>query len=115
MKQPVLISDIVADNQSADHFGDFTKMIRRKQRCYQTEQQSFSDMQQNEQLARWLDDFTLHDAENDEDIHFTALQKHDLNLLLQKQYSLIQWEQGSGKTLAGIATGTYRMQRQNAL
>lgn len=65
-------------------------------------------MQQNEQLARWLDDFTLHDAENDEDIHFTALQKHDLNLLLQKQYSLIQWEQGSGKTLAGIATGTYR-------
>lgn len=114
MKQPVLISDIVADNQSADHFGDFAKMIRRKQRCYQTEQQSFSDMQQNEQLARWLDDFTLHDAENDEDIHFTALQKHDLNLLLQKQYSLIQWEQGSGKTLAGIATGTYRMQRQNA-
>ena len=113
MKQPVLISDIVAENQPADHYGSFAKMIRRKQRCYQTEQQKFSEMEENIELSEWLDKFMLYDAENDEEIRFTALQRHDINLLLQKQYSLIQWEQGSGKTLAGIATGIYRMQ-QNA-
>ena len=114
MKQPVLISDIVTENQSADHYGVFSKMIRHKQRCYQAEQQKFFEMKENIKLSEWLDKFMLYDAENDEEIRFTALQRHDINLLLQKQYSLIQWEQGSGKTLAGIATGIYRMRCQNA-
>lgn len=114
MKQPVLISDIVTENQSADHYGVFSKMIRHKQRCYQAEQQKFFEMKENIKLSEWLDKFMLYDAENDEKIRFTALQRHDINLLLQKQYSLIQWEQGSGKTLAGIATGIYRMRCQNA-
>lgn len=39
-------------------------------------------------------------------------QLHDLNIALQKRYTLLQWEQGSGKTLAGIAYGKYRMDRQ---
>lgn len=114
MKQPVLISDIVTENQSADHYGVFSKMIRHKQRCYQAEQQKFFEMKENIKLSEWLDKFMLFDAENDEEIRFTALQRHDINLLLQKQYSLIQWEQGSGKTLVGIATGIYRMRCQNA-
>lgn len=31
---------------------------------------------------------------------FTNLQKHDLNLVLQKRYALLNWQQGSGKTAA---------------
>ncbi len=42
-----------------------------------------------------------------------AIQRHDINLVLQKRYTLLQWEQGSGKTLAAIITGLYRMQKQH--
>ena len=48
-----------------------------------------------------------------EEIRLNEIQRHDINLTLQKRYALLQWEQGSGKTLAGIATGLYRMQNQN--
>ena len=34
-------------------------------------------------------------------------------MILQKRYGLLQWEQGSGKTLAGIAVGLYRMEHQH--
>ena len=33
--------------------------------------------------------------------------------MLQKKYGLLQWEQGSGKTLAGIAVARYRMEREH--
>lgn len=55
----------------------------------------------------------IYDAENEEDIRLNDIQKHDINLMLQKRYGLLQWEQGTGITLAGIAVGLYRMERQN--
>lgn len=42
---------------------------------------------------------------NEEEIKLNDIQRHDFNLMLQKRYGLLQWEQGSGKTLAGIAYG----------
>lgn len=113
-KEMVPISSIIAYDWPAENYGVFSKMLRRKQRCYQTEMQPFSEMSSEPHIAEWLNDFILHDAENNEDIHLTDLQKQDINRLIQKRYGLIQWEQGSGKTLAGIAVGTYRMQEQNA-
>ena len=53
------------------------------------------------------------DNENEEEIRLNDIQRHDLNLILQKRYGLLQWEQGSGKTLAGISTAMYRMEKQN--
>lgn len=44
-------------------------------------------------------------------IYLNDKQKQDINKILQKRALLLQWEQGSGKTLAGIATGQYRMQQ----
>lgn len=37
------------------------------------------------------------------------VQRHDINRMLQKQYGMLQWEQGSGKTLAAIAVGLHQM------
>lgn len=68
----------------------------------------------SEEIAKYLNGFSLYDQENEETIHLNEIQKHDLNLLLQKHYTLLQWEQGSGKTLAGIAAARYRMERQSA-
>lgn len=69
-------------------------------------------MQEDPFISLWLKEFTLWDAENEEVIQLNDMQRHDVNLMLQKRYGLLQWEQGSGKTLAAIAIGMYRMEQQ---
>ena len=71
-------------------------------------------MEQDPEIARYLDEFSVYDSENEEWIYLNDIQKHDLNLVLQKHYHILQWEQGSGKTLAGIVVGQYRMEQQHA-
>lgn len=112
MKTPVPIYEI-ASSDGLDNFPGYERLIRRKQREYITQNQSFSTMKQDEKIAKWLADFSLWDKENEEEIRLNNIQRHDLNLMLQKRYGLLQWEQGSGKTLAGIAAGMYRMQHQS--
>ena len=63
-------------------------------------------------IGKWLKEFTLWDAENEEYIYLNDVQRRDINRMLQKRYGMLQWEQGSGKTLAAIAMGLYRMQHQ---
>ena len=94
-------------------FTRYTKLIRRKQKEYERQNQQFADMELDTEISRALDYFTLWDSENEEEIRLNAMQKRDINLMLQKRYGLLQWEQGCGKTLAGIAVGLYRMECQN--
>ena len=61
-------------------------------------------MPEDPNIATWLQEFTLWDMENEEVIQLNDLQRQDINRILQKRYGLLQWEQGSGKTLAAIAT-----------
>lgn len=98
---------------STDLTPEYARLIRRKHRAYLNQSQKFSEMQQDTDIAEWLEDFQLWDQDNCELICLNENQRRDLNLVLQKQYALLQWEQGSGKTLAGIAVGRYRMQRQH--
>ena len=89
------------------------KLIRKKRRQYEIQNRQFADMKPDQHLAEYLDRTTFINKDGDT-CEFTTLQKHDLNLVLQKRYHLLQWEQGGGKTLAGISTGRYRMERQGA-
>lgn len=96
---------------------DFTtkwmeRIIRRRKEAYELQNIPFSEMQPDIEVARWLDNFALNDGERE--IRLNMKQKIDLNYFIQKPYSFIQWEQGSGKTFAGIAIGKYRMQFNNA-
>ncbi len=92
----------------------YGRLIRRKQRDYQRETKPFAKMTEDAGIAKFLSEFSVYDRENDECVHLNAIQRHDLNLVLQKRYHLLQWEQGGGKTLAGISTGLYRMTCQGA-
>ena len=62
----------------------------------------------------WLDRFQYWDEENEDWVRLNPIQKHDINLQIQKDYGFLQWEQGSGKTAAAIAVGQYRMEHQKA-
>lgn len=112
MKRPTPIYRAVMSG-ACEQFPGYERLLRRKQKAYQIQNQQFAEMDEDLEIAKWLSGFRLWDAENEEEIRLNDIQRHDLNLSLQKQYSLLQWEQGSGKTLAGIATGLYRMQKQH--
>ena len=114
MKTSVPIYRVVSSGDNPKAYGPYAQLIRHKQREYETEQRQLSEMTDDSEIADWLDKFTLYDSENEEYITLNKTQKHDINLLLQKRFMLLQWEQGSGKTLAGISSGLYRMQNQGA-
>ena len=75
------------------------KLIRKKRRQYEIQNRQFADMKPDVRLAEYLDRATFINKEGDV-CEFTELQKHDLNLVLQKRYALLNWQQGSGKTAA---------------
>ena len=75
------------------------RLIRRKRRLYYNQNRQFADMHPDRQLAEYLDRTTFINKDG-EVCEFTPLQKHDLNLVLQKRYALLNWQQGSGKTAA---------------
>ena len=75
------------------------KLIRRKQKQYEMQNLRFADMEEDVNLKEYLDRSTFINKDG-EACEFTTLQKHDLNLVLQKRYVLLNWQQGSGKTAA---------------
>lgn len=75
------------------------KLIRKKRRQYEIQNRQFTDMTPDPHLAEYLDRVTFINKDGDV-CEFTPLQKHDLNLVLQKRHALLNWQQGSGKTAA---------------
>lgn len=112
MLQPVPVYQAVLENNPEQYPG-FQRLLQKKRVEYDNQCQPFAHMTEDSQIAGWLSQFTLWDSENEEAIYLNDLQRHDMNLILQKRYGMLQWEQGSGKTLAGIAAGMYRMQNQH--
>lgn len=107
------IYKIIAEGHNASDYGCYRKFIKRKQNMYNIEQIPFEKMSQNCDIEKWINSISFYDSAKEKIIKPNEIQKHDLNLILQKRYSLLQWEQGAGKTLAGIITSKYRMEKQN--
>lgn len=114
MKERIPFYALASDQADATDLEAYGRLIRRKRRDYQRETKPFSEMTEDAGIAKYLLEFTVYDAEEEEWIHLNDIQRHDLNMVLQKRYHLLQWEQGGGKTLAGISTGLYRMTHQGA-
>ncbi len=108
---PVPIYQTVLDNKP-ESFPGYERLLRKKRREYDIQNLPFTAMAEDTQMKDWLEDFSLWDFSRIEEIRLNDIQRHDINLVLQKRYALLQWEQGSGKTLAGIAVGLYRMLNQ---
>lgn len=111
MQMPIPIYQAVLDNEP-ERFPGFECLLRRKHREYENQNQPFDDMEDDAEISVWLSSFQLWDVENEEHIHLNDIQRRDINRMLQKRYGMLQWEQGSGKTLAAIAMGLYRMKYQ---
>ena len=71
------------------------KLIRRKRREYEMQNRQFPEMEEDGRLKEYLDRCAFINKDG-ETCEFTTLQKHDLNLVLQKRHALLNWQQGSG-------------------
>ncbi len=82
------------------------QLIRKKRHRYNLQSRTFESMEPLPELTEYLDRATF--VNKDMDVcEFTNLQKHDLNLVLQKRYALLNWQQGSGKTAAVYQRAKY--------
>ena len=89
------------------------KLIRRKRRQYEMQRRQFTEMEEDAGLKEYLDRCTFINKDG-EACEFTSLQKHDLNLVLQKRYALLNWQQGSGKTAAVYHRAKYLLKFRKA-
>jgi hypothetical protein len=67
----------------------------------------------DEKIQAYLDNWSLTNSATGEIIKLTPLQSEDTNRALQKPYCLLHWEQGSGKTISGMAQMQYRLSHNN--
>ena len=86
----------------------FKKLISKKTREYKMQEQPFSELPRVEAIDRFLTDFRFIGKDGKECL-FNEIQKIDLGLCIQKRYSLLNWQMGSGKTAASYAWSKYLM------
>lgn len=96
---------------SGERFKPFKKLYDRKKKQLDRQNIPFTKMSRDAAIDKWLDDFTLIPvvpagilfAETDApEIKLNNKQKNDIGLLLQKPYDILSWEQGGGKSVAGM-------------
>lgn len=93
------------------------KFLKRKKKAMELQNQSFDMMTPDAEISEYLNRTTFLNKEK-ETCHFTERQKNDLNLVMQKRYALLNWQQGSGKTAASFhwATRLLKMKKvKNAI
>jgi len=87
------------------------KGIERKRREYERQSQPYPEMKQDARLASYIERAGFVNKEG-ELCRFTELQKHDMNLIFQKRYALLNWQQGSGKTAVAYHFARYLLPRK---
>lgn len=97
----------------SENKNNYIKLIERKKKNFINQSKDFNNMQLDFNIAKWLKETYLFDSENEEKIFLNEKQLTDTNKTLQKRYSYLQWEQGSGKTITGIFQGKYRLENNN--
>ncbi len=110
-KSKVNIYDMIYNNTYDFEDKSLLKTVMKKRKQFENQSQNFCEMLENINVKNWLDKFEL--VTEDDVIKLNSMQNHDINLFLQKQYCFVQWEQGSGKTICGIAQGNYRLENNN--
>jgi ubiquinone/menaquinone biosynthesis C-methylase UbiE len=89
------------------------KYIAKKRREFKLETTPIKELERNEELDRYIDNLTFVGMKQTT-CKFSDLQKHDAGLLFQKRFSLLNWQQGSGKTGVLYHFGKYQLNRGRA-
>lgn len=86
------------------------RIIARKRKVYELQSRKIMELERNTALDEKIKELTFLNKEL-ETCHFTELQRHDMGLIFQKPYSLLNWQQGSGKTAVAYHYAKYKEPR----
>jgi len=104
-------NDMVLYNNNP--FNSYNRLVKNKLEQYNRQSTPTKKMPYNSELNNWLNEFSLYDQSLNETIKLNDMQRKDLHNHLQKRYSILNWEQGSGKTIAGITASHYVSEHSN--
>lgn len=96
----------------------YKKFIEKKKRKFLIQEQAFNDMQNLPEIEKYLNDFNIISFGEDlfpNIIKLNQIQKNDLNKIFQKNYGILNWEQGSGKTIAGFSWVQYQLKEKKTV
>ncbi|GMX64427.1 hypothetical protein Elgi_36960 [Paenibacillus elgii] len=106
-------NDMILNNDYPFEDRTYKKLYNSKVKKFQQQSKPFREMELDPNIQTFLDELVIVDHENEEDIRLNQIQKDDTNKILQKQYGFLQWGQGSGKSVSGIANLLYRFKNNN--
>lgn len=87
------------------------KVLSRKRKEMERQQQAFCDMLPSENMKVYVDKLTFKKADGTQ-YALTPLQKSDAIKLFSKRYSLVNWQQGCGKTVVSFLYGKMLLDNQ---
>lgn len=79
----------------------YIKLIEKKRREHKIQCMLFEDMQRDPEIDMELKRFVFRNGRSKRS-KFNDLQVRDLGLVLQKKHAILNWQMGSGKTIAGF-------------
>jgi predicted RNA methylase len=97
--------DLISGNQS------FWKLALKKKHSYELHTKQFLEMGRDQGIDAWLKRFTFISPKDKCAYEFNDMQFNDLGIILQKNYGILNWQQGCGKTAASFAWAQYKKQR----
>lgn len=100
-------SDMVLHDHYPFENEQYRSLFKRKRASYLHQDQNYKEMLGDPEIDRYCDTYSLtkYEAQNGmlfELIQLNEQQRKDLRLLFQKQMGILNWQQGSGKTIAGM-------------
>lgn len=103
------LTEIVAglDMSYVTHGYKWTNFVARKKYRYQVQGTAFSELKRNPEIDNYLRRFTFKNKEG-KTCQFNKIQRHDLGLILQKDYSILAWQQGGGKSAGALAWAKHK-------
>ena len=87
----------------------FEQFLKKKRREFALQETSFEKMKQDDKIAEYLENWHVTSQMTGEVKYLNAVQKKEVNKLLQKRYVALQFSMGTGKSLCTLAMAQYRM------
>jgi len=103
----ISINDLIIYGKYPFEDKTYKPLVDKKTNAYKINSSKIRELPINSNISNFLNAFSIADTSTGETIHLNDMQKEDLNRIMQKPYSVLNWQQGAGKTLGGIAWYKY--------
>lgn len=88
----------------------YRRLFDRKKEAYTLQNTPFSELDRSPEISNYLRRFSFLDKDRNR-CYFNKIQRFDLGLLLQKNYSILAWQMGGGKTAGAYAWSKWKEQK----